>query len=64
MSLKHLVREFRTAYKLFLFTVVNDGKSIVLERNRGRDYEVSFKLGGAAWLLDAVEVVIRDEGKG
>ncbi|PON63519.1 hypothetical protein TorRG33x02_276000 [Trema orientale] len=64
MSLKHLAREFRTAHKLFLFTVVNDGGSIkVLERNRGRDYEVSFELGGAAW-LDAVEVVIRDEGKG
>ncbi|PON38243.1 hypothetical protein PanWU01x14_313990 [Parasponia andersonii] len=65
MSLKHLVREFRTTHKLFLITVANDGRSIkVLERNGGRDYEVSFELGGAAWLLDAVEVAIRDEGKG
>lgn len=34
------------------------------KRNRRRDYEVSFERGGVAWLLDAVEVVLRDEGRG
>ncbi|PON61810.1 hypothetical protein TorRG33x02_281000 [Trema orientale] len=62
MSLKHLVREFRTDHKLFLITIVNGGRPIkVLERNRMRDYEVSFELGGAAWLLDAVEMALKDE---
>ncbi|PON50315.1 hypothetical protein PanWU01x14_224010 [Parasponia andersonii] len=65
MSLKHLVREFRKTHELFPIAIVNGDRSIkVLERNRGRDYEVSFKHGGAVWLLDMVELVLRDEGKG
>ncbi|PON66608.1 hypothetical protein PanWU01x14_108500, partial [Parasponia andersonii] len=62
MSLKHFVTEFRTDHKLFMIAIVNGGRPIkVLKRNRMRDYEVSFELGGAAWLLDAVEMALKDE---
>ncbi|PON32033.1 hypothetical protein PanWU01x14_364810 [Parasponia andersonii] len=58
------MKEFRIAHKLFLHSVVNGRRSIKeLKRNRISDYEVSFDLGGAKWLMVAAESALRDEGK-
>ena len=45
---KHLDREFRTEHKLFLLNVENGGQVVKLvERNRVKDFFLSFELGGA-----------------
>ena len=61
---KHLDREFRTEHKIFLLTVENSGKSIrLVERNRVKDYDLSFELGGAHWLGDIILEAVQFQGK-
>lgn len=59
MISNHLSREFRIVHKLFLLSVVNGGQVInFVERNRVKDYVISFELGVAAWLCDIVELAL------
>ena len=51
----HLNREFRTEHKVFLLSVERGGQSVkIVERNRVKDFNLSFELGGANWLCDTI----------
>ena len=64
VSYKHLDREFRTEHKLFLLTVERGGKSVkIVERNRVKDFILSFELGGANWLCDTILEAVDFQGK-
>ena len=61
---KHLDREFRTEHKLFLLSVEKGGQSIkIAERNRVKDFILSFELGGANWLCDIIVEAVDFEGQ-
>ena len=64
VSYKHLDREFRTEHKLFLLSVDNGGHSVKLvERNRVKDFSLSFELGGANWLCNIILEAVLSEVK-
>ena len=61
---KHLVREFRTEHKLFLLSVEEGGQAVkIVERNRVKDFNLSFELGGANWLCDIIVEAVDFRGK-
>ena len=60
---KHLDREFSTEHKLFLLSVEKGGQAIrIMERNRVKDYQMSFELGGANWLCDIILKTVEFDG--
>ena len=64
VSYKHLDREFRTEHKLFLLTVEKGGQAVkIVERNRVKDFDLSFELGGANWLCDITLEAVQFQGK-
>ena len=61
---KHLDREFRTEHKLFLLSVEKGGHSVkIVERNRVKDFQMSFEMGGANWLCDIILEAVDYAGK-
>ena len=57
---KHFDIEFKTKYKIFIFTLDESGSFIkIVERNRSNSYVVEVDLGGGDWLRRVVEEVVR-----
>ena len=62
LEYKHFEKEFRTKFKLFTFFPIERGNVVrIIEWRKTTSFSINLDLGGAAWISDVVNNVLRQE---